>query len=273
MGYNPTTHEPCIYVNHASTESLYLLRQVDDFAIACNDPSTATTFWDKLDTHLKAPLKREQGRIACHNDIDILPSKDGIKIYTETYLKKILSTKSFDMNNIHNKPLPMHSDNGHITQLETTAGPSEVAEQNRLQSTVGLKYRNSTGELIFAMVTKRADIAFPVMKLSQYNNRPAECHFNAIKDIYRYLKATISEGIMYWHPTPSKSQPACTLSAPHDEPYNVTMPTESKEVNIAYAMADSDFTGDKKTMKNGWLALLYFSVELPLYIRPCCNAR
>ena len=166
MGYNPTTHEPCIYVNHTPTESLYLLRQVDDFAIACDEQSTAAAFWDELDTYLKAPLKREKGRITRHNGIDIHQSEDGIKIYAETYLTKILSTKTFDLTNIHNKPLPMHSDKDHINNLETTVGPVELTEQTNLQKVNGIKYRNSTGELIFAMVTCRGDIAFPIMKLS-----------------------------------------------------------------------------------------------------------
>ena len=160
MGYEPTTHEPCIYVNHTPTESLYLLRQVDNFAIACDDPNTATLFWDELDTHLKAPLKREKGRITRHNGIDILQSADGIKIYTETYLKKIILTKSFNMKKVNNKPIPMHSDNTHLTSLETTSGPTDKEERKQLQDTVGLKYRNVTGELIFAMVTCRADIAY-----------------------------------------------------------------------------------------------------------------
>ena len=42
MGYTPTTHEPCIYIEYTPTETIYLLRQVDDFAVACNDKSTAT---------------------------------------------------------------------------------------------------------------------------------------------------------------------------------------------------------------------------------------
>ena len=265
MGYIPTTHEPCIYVNHTPTESLYLLRQVDDFAFACDDPSTAVAFWDELDTYLKAPLKRERGRITRHNGIDILQSDHGIKIYAETYLTKILSTKTFDFKNIHTKPLPMHSDNEHITTLETTVGPSELTEQTILQNAHGMKYRNSTGELIFAMVTCRADIAFPITKLSQYNNRPAECHYRAIIDVYRYLKATISEGIMYWRPRPSKSLPSYTTSAPHEEPYNVAIPTESNDCQLVYAMADSDFAGDRKTRKSVGGTLIFLGGAAIVY--------
>ena len=57
MGFNPTTHEPCIYIKFTLTETIYLLRQVDDFAIACDDKQTAFNCWDEMDTHLKEPLK------------------------------------------------------------------------------------------------------------------------------------------------------------------------------------------------------------------------
>ena len=58
LGFTPTTHEPCIYVKYTSTETVYFLRQVDDFAIACDDHETATSAWNDLDNHLKAALKR-----------------------------------------------------------------------------------------------------------------------------------------------------------------------------------------------------------------------
>ena len=159
----------------------------------------------------------------------------------------------------------MHSDKDHINNLETTVGPVELTEQTNLQKVNGIKYRNSTGELIFAMVTCRGDIAFPIMKLSQYNNRPATCHYNAIKDVYRYLKATISEGIMYWRPKPSRVLPASKISAPHEEPYNVSTPKESNDCHIAYAMADSDFAGDRKTRKSVGGTLIFLGGAAIVY--------
>ena len=265
MGYTPTTHEPCIYVKHTPTESLYLLRQVDDFAFACDDVKTATLFWDELDTYLKAPLKREKGRITRHNGIDILQSEDGIKIYAETYLNKILATKSFDMTITQNKPLPMSSDKDISTKLEMTIGPDDAAEQIKLQQETGFKYRNATGELIFAMVTCRADIAFPVMKLSQYNNRPALCHFNAIMEVYKYLKVTIMDGLMYWRPRPCPQLPTTGHHEPQEEPYVLNMPEESKCPYTAYGMADSDFAGDRKTRKSVGGTLIFLGGAAIVY--------
>ena len=265
MGFKSTTHGPCIYVKYSPTESMYLLRQVDDFALACDDYETAVSIWDELDSYLKAPLKRETSLITRHNGINVLQSRDGIKIYAETYIRKIISTKSFDMTTTKNRPIPMSSDNSVMHTLETTTGSDNLDDQKSLHSKVGFKYRNATGELIFAMVTCRADIAFSVMKLSQYNNRPALCHYQAIQDVYKYLHATASDGLMFWHPRPCNDLPHTVHVAPQDEPYSVNMPIEGKDRNTAYAMADSDFAGDRNTRKSVGGSTIFFGGAVVVY--------
>ena len=64
LGFSPSQHEPCIYINTSKKygeDIIYLLRQVDDFAIACDDATTANKIWDYMDTFLSEPLKREVG--------------------------------------------------------------------------------------------------------------------------------------------------------------------------------------------------------------------
>ena len=71
-------------------ETIYLLRQVDDFAIACDSFETATYYWNKMDEHLKEPLKREKGLMNRHNGIDIEQTAHGIKMHCKTYLPRII---------------------------------------------------------------------------------------------------------------------------------------------------------------------------------------
>ena len=210
-------------------------------------------------------MKRETGLITRHNGIDILQSEDGIKVYAETYLNKIISTKDFDMTVSQQRPIPMSADKEQMMTLETTVGPADANEQQALHSTAGFKYRNATGELIFAMVTCCADIAFSVMKLSQYNNRPALCHYDAIKAIYCYLKATIQDGLMFWRPSPQNDLPRTARVCPQDEPYTVHMPIESKNFTTAYAMADSDFAGNKGTRKSVGGVSVFFGGAVIVY--------
>ena len=72
LGFNQVTHEPCLYtkVDEQTKERIYLLRQVDDFAVTCSNETIANNLWDKIDKRLSAKLKRE-GMLKRHNRIDI----------------------------------------------------------------------------------------------------------------------------------------------------------------------------------------------------------
>ena len=250
IGFTSTTHEPCIYTIYTPTETVYMLRQVDDFAIACDEQATATYYWDQMDKYLKEPLKREKGLLKRHNGIDIDQNSLGIKIHCCTYLRKIIDTKTFDMTVSKHKAIPMVSDNSYMRELETTQGSKEPSAANEFMKTHGFKYRNATGELIFAMVTCRADISFPVLKLTQYNNCPATCHAEAIKAVYRYLNSTIDDGIQFWRPRPNKSMPTMHSTFSDDSNYTPFIPTESAAVETAYGYTDSDWANDTSTRKS-----------------------
>ena len=265
MGFNPTTHEPCIYIKFTTTETIYLLRQVDDFAIACDDKETAFGYWDELDTHLKEPLKRESGLLHRHNGIDIEQSSHGIKMYCQTYLQKILKTKTFNMQCTKNKPIPMESESKFIQQMETDIGPNDPTEHQDLETSVGFKYRNATGELIFAMITCRADIAFPVIKLTQFNTTPALSHYNAVKKVFIYLNATQTEGIQFWRPRPNTNVPTCHIPQPEHDTHQFYVPPESSSSLTAYGYTDSDLAGDTSTRKSVSGVTIFFGGAAAVY--------
>ena len=57
------------------------------------------------------------------------------------------------------------------------------------------------------MVTCRPDISFPLIKLSQYSTKPAVEHFQAVQELYDYIRATKSDGIYYWRDEPRMDLP------------------------------------------------------------------
>ena len=250
IGFQATTHEPCIYVLYTQTETIYMLRQVDDFAIACDKQSTAIHYWDCLDKYLKEPLKREKGLMTRHNGIDIVQTQDAITLHCATYLKKIMSSKTFDMTLPKDKPIPMLSDNAYMRMLESTKGPQDTETKRSFEHTNGFKYRNATGELIFAMIICRPDISFPVLKLSQFNNSHAQCHADAIKVVYRYLNATKEEGITFWRPAPVNDLPYTPRPDIHDSNYTVFIPPENGLAQTMYCYTDSDWANNSTTRKS-----------------------
>ena len=133
------------------------------------------------------------------NGINIMQSKHYIKLYNKTYIKKISSHHHWlhdEVHHMHEFPLPMNPDNDYKRKLETSE-PLTEDELKKYEKQMGFGYRQAIGELIYAIVTCRPDISFPVIKLVQYSTKPSAIHFKAVKNIFRYLNATIDEGIYF----------------------------------------------------------------------------
>jgi hypothetical protein len=223
---HPCTHEPCLYFsnNYNNTAKMVLfLRQVDDFAISCEDTATALDVIDKINSKMTIVVK-QLGLIDRFNGVDVLQSRNFIKLFNRTYIEKILVRHDWIHNEkqyLHSFPTPMLSDNEYQRKLETQPTPTD-AEIKQLENEVGFGYRQAIGELIYAMVTCRPDISYSVIKLSQYSTRPTKIHFDAVKNIYRYLNKTKDEGIHYWRQSPRDDlplikNPECKLDNNYDE--------------------------------------------------------
>ena len=250
LGFQPTHHEPCIYSINKDVfgQEVFLLRQVDDFAVACDTEEVAERIWDMIDSKLSEKLKRE-GILSRHNGIDIEQSQDFIKVHCKTYLNRILSNKPFDYSSIQNQPVPMID--SMVKTMESSLGPDDPIEQKKLEEEMGFKYRACTGELIFAMTTCRPDISFAVLKLTQYNHRPHRCHYKAIERVYQYLYATKAEGITYWRSHPNQRLPKMILPTPTAEIYQPKIPSEhDQDTEKTYGMVDSDWANDTNTRKS-----------------------
>jgi hypothetical protein len=85
LGLTPTIHEPCLYSGIVDGQRVLLMRQVDDFAIATSNESTANALLDLMDNRMNIPLKR-QGLLNMFNGIDIVQTKHYIKIDCHSYI-------------------------------------------------------------------------------------------------------------------------------------------------------------------------------------------
>ena len=82
--------------------------------------------------------------------------------------------------------------------MEQAIPPSTDTLKIDLQNNMEINYQQAIGELIYLMVTSQPDISFPLIKLSQYSSNPAAEHYDSVKQIFRYIKATKHDGIYFW---------------------------------------------------------------------------
>ena len=172
----PTKHGPCLYHGEYKGKEVLFLRQVDhDFAVAAETQSLTSELISEIDKYMQIKIK-DLGKLTRYNGVDVIQSKHYIKLDNPTYIKKIIQEHSWMIENynIPHKPIPMPDDKHFIRQLEEAIPPTNDDDKIRLQLKMRFNYRQAIGELIFAMITCRPEISYPLIKLSQYTSNPAQ---------------------------------------------------------------------------------------------------
>jgi hypothetical protein len=190
-----------------------------------------------------------------YNGIDILQTKDYIKIGVHSYIQKFCSkyedTWLSKVPLTENRPTPLPTDPNWIKKFNSTIGPSEFKAQQELATKMQIKYKSGVGEIIWAMTTCRPDIAFTSVKLSQSDSAPAEHHYHGLKHSIRYLYATRNDRIYFWRTQSRPELADGALPTIDSNPQDILL-ENSREHNTITAVAygDSDWATCVKTRRS-----------------------
>ena len=195
LNFTSASHEPCLYKGTIDGQPIFLLRQVDDFAVSAPSESVANLVFSKIQAGLTQPLKL-LGLLAMFNGIDIVLTSKFVKLDVHTYIEKILDGHNWSRPT-QKSPLssPMNHDKKAMKELELATGPTDPTAKLQLEKEMEFSYRQAIGELLFAAITCRPDILYAIIKLSQYNTRPARVHYMAVKRVFRFLRDTKHDGL------------------------------------------------------------------------------
>ena len=58
-------------------------------------------------------------------------------------------------------------------------------------------YLSAVGSLMYLATCTRPDISFTVSTLARFSANPGEAHWQAVKHLFRYLKHTLEERLIY----------------------------------------------------------------------------
>ena len=187
------THAKCLYIGRIRDSVVLILRQVNDFAIGAINDLVYADICDQIDGDLSNPLKRF-GLVTHFNGIDFVQTKHYVTVHCGTYLTKVFERHGWE--DLNGSPLPMLTSNSHQRDLDE-APPADPTTLRDLKQTY-FPYHQAMGKLIWPMITCQPEIAYPVIKLAQSSNRPAEIHFQAGKRVFRLLSQTKEHGITFW---------------------------------------------------------------------------
>ena len=277
MGFKTTTHERNLYVGQVDDKEVLICRQVDDFAAGSADKQTADTFFQILRQHVECEynamgVKTEEGMYERYNGIDIIQTRDYVKVGCESYIDRMLLSHGWE-NPSKKTPETTVPINPRVVDglMQLEGPPDKSVEAKALAKEHGFSYRNVLGELIYAYVIARLDIGFAVCFLARFVERPHREHFQALKGVCRYLRTTKSWGIMYRREQPLEGLPAGTFEFLVNDPNLPSFPTMIPD-QISAAL-DAAHATDLKTRRSVTGLIVFFcgaAVAWKSRLQPIC---
>jgi hypothetical protein len=129
-----------------------ILRQVDDFHVAnIKDSKECDQIGVMIQVRMTNPLD-QLGRIQKFNGVNVEQTRYYNHVHCETYTGKIVSSHhGWDKLKSRSPPAPMKSDSKFQADIQMSRGPESIREQqNESERRMGISYRQTIGELIYA---------------------------------------------------------------------------------------------------------------------------
>jgi len=179
FGFKSTTHDLSTYSTTFEGTKILLLRQVDDFAVACPNEDLAKRLYDQIGKASQLPSEdtppfKYLSLIKDFNGLDVAQYSDAIKLSCEKHIDRVLTTHGWSKPSppVPSKPsAPLSVDA--VTSLCAHQGPPEnTAEHAALVAKHGFAYRTLLDELLHAYVACRPDIGYATITLSKFSTCP-----------------------------------------------------------------------------------------------------
>ena len=150
---------------------------IDDCTIASSNLCLIEDFKASLCKHVKVT---DLGKLHWMLGVEIKQDReaDTIHLFQCTYIDSILCHYNFD----DLKPLSIPMDPS--IQLFSDQSPTTTAEHAIM---CDKPYCKAVGALNWAALTTRPDITFAVATIARFTAKPSIVHWEAVKQIYRYL--------------------------------------------------------------------------------------
>ncbi|XP_042756658.2 retrovirus-related Pol polyprotein from transposon TNT 1-94 [Lactuca sativa] len=178
LGFRRCAQEYSVYTRTKNGSSLIIGIYVDDLLVTGSNPENIKEFKKEMKARFEMS---DLGLLSYYLGIEVNQQDKGITLKQEGYAKNILiKTRMIDCN-------PTKTPMEHKLSL-TKDGNEELVNPTEYRSIVGcLRYLTHT----------RPDITFAVGVVSRFMEKPTIKHLQAVKGILRYVKGTLSHGLVY----------------------------------------------------------------------------
>jgi hypothetical protein len=244
LGFTSTIHETCLYLGSYGGKEFLIGRQIDDFLAVGLEEQPLRDLFQYLAT--KINIVAEIGLVSHYNGIDIVQERDYVKIHVGKYIGKILANHGWEQGTKAESRLiePLHP--SAFKELVEKVPPTEPSEKAELERVAGFAYRTAIGELMYTYVTCRLDVGYAMAELSKFSCGPGACHYAAAKRVFRYLRQTQYEGLVYWRPNSRLDLPHVPLICRTVDEVDLKLPYPT-EIDQLAAYVDAAHANCSKT--------------------------
>lgn len=183
LGFSTSNQDHSVFIS--SDKQTFICVYVDDLLIFGKDKKFIATIKEALHKRFKMT---DLGSVSHYLGLSVKSELGRVILNQSTYINKIL--KRFDMLDCAPVSTPMESG---------TPGALLPSDSDfHADETVILWYGSAVGSLNYVAVMTRPDISYALSVVSRYSSNPSAPHVKAVIRIFRYLKGTIDEGIVYY---------------------------------------------------------------------------
>jgi hypothetical protein len=182
-GFEPTKMDPCVFVYHKGDKWIVVWAYVDDLGIFSNDEATKEQFIEDLTSKYKVT---NEGPIQYYLGVNIQKSGNTVALDQRKHIGELLEEFSMD------KEPHFHVTTPVADVPNTDATPLDEEQASTCRRMVGC--------LVYIATMTRPDVAYAVSCVSRHLHAPAVMDRKAVKRIYRYLRHTKDETLVYSSP-------------------------------------------------------------------------
>jgi hypothetical protein len=172
-------HEHTLFVKQGDRNRILIVSiYVDDLIYTGNDGKLMGEFMKSMKEKF---AMTDLGRLKYFLGIEVIQCDQGIFVHQHKYSCEIL--KRFGMEQCNKVCSPI-------------VPSTKLVRDESGRAVNATEYKQMIGCLMYLLAT-RPDMAFSVCLAARYMERPTEMHMATVKRIMRYLKGTLSLGILY----------------------------------------------------------------------------
>ncbi|KAJ0860505.1 putative RNA-directed DNA polymerase [Helianthus annuus] len=182
-GFTCSRADPSLFIFSQDDSIMYLLVYMDDLILTGNKSTSITNFTRHLHTEFAI---KDLGSLNYFLGLEVIHDTDGLFLTQTKYANDIL-------------------DRAGLTNAKPIATPLSTSDTFTADGTPFADptlYRSLVGALQYLTIT-RPDLSYAVNQACQHLHSPTEKHFQLVKRILRYVKGTISHGLVFTRPTTS----------------------------------------------------------------------